>query len=317
MALTENRFNIDQVNIVLMLLSCAVAFTIPFELVLISYAFLGPAHYLTEISWLHDRNYFTDRKWIWAPLTALSFLIILLNWGGLDNADATYFLLGGALSLAAAFVFCKTWAGRGVTLAVFMAAFLVLHSVYPPFVLAMAFLLPTFIHIYVFTGLFILVGALKGKSVWGHASIAVFLLCGVSFFFITPSTIMMSTDFIDRNLGFFDNLVDYVVSIVSFGGRVNSHSVLAFLSFAYTYHYLNWFSKTEVIKWHQIPRQRLLVIAALYVGSVGLYLVDFRMGFVALTFLSLTHVVLEFPLNIISMKMVSGAVAPRFSARAS
>lgn len=302
--------NLDQINIILMLLSCAVAFTIPFELVLISYAFLGPAHYLTEISWLHDRNYFTDKKWIWVPLTVLSAVAIVLNWGAWDNIPQTYYLFAAALALSAAFIFTKAWPHRLAVFAGMMAIFAVLQTVYPPFVLATAFLLPTIIHIYLFTGLFILAGALKSRSAWGGLSLAVFIACGLSFFFITPSVTMISTDFIDRNLGFFDPLVNYVTSVVTFGGRVNAHSVLAFLSFAYTYHYLNWFSKTEIIKWHLIPRRRFALIAVLYLASVGIYLIDFRAGFITLTFLSLAHVLLELPLNILSMRMISNSIGP-------
>lgn len=308
--------NLDQINIILMLLSCAVAFTIPFELVLISYAFLGPAHYLTEISWLHDRSYFTDKKWIWVPLTVLSVIAIALNWGAWDNIGETYYLFAAAVSLSAAFIFTKKWPQRAAVTAGMLGIFAVLHQVYPPFILAVAFLLPTVIHIYVFTGLFILSGALKNRSLWGGLSMVVFIACGLSFFFITPSVIMISTDFIDRNLGFFDPLVNYVTSVVTFDGRVNAHSVLAFLSFAYTYHYLNWFSKTEIIKWHQIPRCRFALIAVLYVASVGLYLIDFRAGFIALTFLSLAHVLLELPLNILSMRMISGSLRPLRASRA-
>ena len=53
---------LDAINIGLMLLSCAVAVIIPLELFLFSYAILGPLHYLTEISWLHDRKYFLPRR---------------------------------------------------------------------------------------------------------------------------------------------------------------------------------------------------------------------------------------------------------------
>ena len=53
---------VNYINIALMVLSMAAAFVVPFELFLFSYAVLGPAHYLTEISWLHDRQYFTRRK---------------------------------------------------------------------------------------------------------------------------------------------------------------------------------------------------------------------------------------------------------------
>ena len=35
-----------------------ITYLVPFELLLLSYVVLGPAHYFTEISWLHDRKYF-------------------------------------------------------------------------------------------------------------------------------------------------------------------------------------------------------------------------------------------------------------------
>src|SRR5947209_13065510 len=54
--------HVDWLNIALMLLSAAAAYIIPFELFLFAYAVLGPLHYLTEISWLHDRKYFVEAK---------------------------------------------------------------------------------------------------------------------------------------------------------------------------------------------------------------------------------------------------------------
>jgi hypothetical protein len=33
-------------------------FAVPFELLLFSYAVLGPLYYLAEISWLHKKKYF-------------------------------------------------------------------------------------------------------------------------------------------------------------------------------------------------------------------------------------------------------------------
>ena len=62
-----------------MVLSLVVAAVVPFELFLISYAVLGPLHYLTEISWLHDRQYFAPRKVDWLPLVLCAVLITLGN----------------------------------------------------------------------------------------------------------------------------------------------------------------------------------------------------------------------------------------------
>lgn len=305
------RLSIDQVNIVLMLLSCAAAYAVPFELVLVSYAFLGPAHYLTEISWLHDRTYFTGSKWVWAPLGALAALIVALNWGVRDSADATYLCLALALALSIGMVLARRWTHRLTIAVIAMGLFVAVRGLFPPIGLGVAILLPTVVHIYIFTGLFILGGALKTRSPWGIASFLLFAACGASFLFITPATTMVSTAFIDRNLGLFDSLVDYMVAVFSFGGRVNGHAVLAFLSFAYTYHYLNWFSKTEIIKWHLIPRRRMAFIAALYVASISIYLIDFATGFIVLGFLSLMHVLLEFPLNVVSIKAIGSALRLR------
>src|SRR5437762_6342156 len=65
MSATDSISNTDKINylnIGLMLLSLGVAFRFPFELFLFSYAVLGPLHYLTEISWLHERKYFTESQ---------------------------------------------------------------------------------------------------------------------------------------------------------------------------------------------------------------------------------------------------------------
>ncbi|MCC6181260.1 MAG: hypothetical protein IT237_05450 [Bacteroidia bacterium] len=51
--LTPNQIN--YANIGLMIISAFLAFLLPFELFLFSYAVLGPLHYLTEIGWLHKK----------------------------------------------------------------------------------------------------------------------------------------------------------------------------------------------------------------------------------------------------------------------
>ena len=68
---------VEYANIGLMVLSLVVAAVVPFELFLISYAVLGPLHYLTEISWLHDRRYFSLRGMDWLRLIVCAGLIAL------------------------------------------------------------------------------------------------------------------------------------------------------------------------------------------------------------------------------------------------
>jgi alcohol dehydrogenase len=90
--------------------------------------------------------------------------------------------------------------------------------------------------------------------------------------------------------------------------------LMRFIAFAYTYHYLNWFSKTSIIKWHEVGAGRLAAIAALWAGSVALYLYDYARGVQWLLCLSYLHVYLEFPLNHISIlgtfRELRGRLAP-------
>lgn len=62
MVTTARALNIDRLNIGLIAVSMLLAVRWPFETLLLAYAVLGPLHYMTEISWLHDRNYFLPRR---------------------------------------------------------------------------------------------------------------------------------------------------------------------------------------------------------------------------------------------------------------
>ena len=81
--------------------------------------------------------------------------------------------------------------------------------------------------------------------------------------------------------------------------------VLGSAAFAYTYHYLNWFSKTELLQWHRIARVRLYPMIVLYVAALGLYAYDYWLGFLVLQFLAFVHVVAEFPLE---LKVIQGVL---------
>ncbi|MBK7735618.1 MAG: hypothetical protein IPI36_10615 [Chitinophagaceae bacterium] len=78
-----NTKSINLLNAGLIILSLLLAYKIPFELFLFSYAVLGPLHYLTEINWLNERNYFVRKKkyvivlMVLAALVALPFVLRL------------------------------------------------------------------------------------------------------------------------------------------------------------------------------------------------------------------------------------------------
>lgn len=98
------------------------------------------------------------------------------------------------------------------------------------------------------------------------------------------------------NIFHLDNLSEVGDVFVKNSGFV----IMRFIAFAYTYHYLNWFSKTSVIKWHQVPKKTFAITIAVWLLSAGLYIYDYNLGLTALFFLSFLHVFLEFPLNVVS-----------------
>jgi hypothetical protein len=320
---------VNYTNIGLMGLSAILAYRFPFELFLLAYGVLGPLHYLTEISWLHDRNYYVKGKFDHWFLVGAGVLITLLFLGVFPEAPLG---LGAALTFLAflgALVFSSTvgtaarmWVlGAGALAGLVLAPFPAFREIFSVF-------LPTLIHVFIFTGLFILSGALKGRSLSGFLSLLVFVGVSVSFLFFSPPGTYRVGDYVRENYGYLREdgtlagsfaslslsvLQDFNLhdlgspgaSSSAFVASVNEFlythpialSLTAFIAFAYTYHYLNWFSKTSVIRWHLVPPRRLWVILAVWAASVGIYAYDYILGLKWLFFLSFLHVLLEFPLN--------------------
>jgi hypothetical protein len=241
-------------------------------------------------------------------------------------------------------------------------------------IFALTSLLPTLIHVYLFTGLFMLFGALKTRSKTGLLSIGFFIMVPMALVFFLPAnsekgnlTDYGKNSYYAEGNGFFYTNVslmrqfemtpqmtnnDYINLFVKdsvekkeFNARWKNSMdkefviqnkehpnyknsvaladakegelkdnwwdlvffssvgimLMRFIAFAYLYHYLNWFSKTEVIRWHKVPKLRFVGIIILWLIACGLYLYDYSTGLSFLFFLSFTHVLLEFPLNITSV----------------
>ncbi len=77
---------------------------------------------------------------------------------------------------------------------------------------------------------------------------------------------------------------------------------MQFITFAYANHYLNWFSKTFIIKWHKTTKIKIVSIIIVWILSVSHYLYNYKTGLYWLYILSLTLFILEFLLNITSVK---------------
>jgi hypothetical protein len=353
---------VNVVNMALMVVALGLAFLLPFETFLFAYAFLGPLHYLTEISWLHDRQYFSKGKYDYIMLLVIGIIITYDYFAsklGVHKTFTTYYnefnLYGKLLSLALFsslfFILIKnTWIK--IITVFFLFAFVnkwFTPNTYAPdgrlflketqLTFALTSLLPTLIHVYAFTGLFMLYGALKTRSKSGLWSVVLFIACPLILIYGLPLqhwitvTDYGKTAYYAGGEGFWDlnlNLLNkfhltdlpqlkdsvsgeplfYINGEPAIDGKAALPIIfyskagillMRFIAFAYLYHYLNWFSKTEVIKWHQVPKNRIILIILLWIIACALYLYNYATGLMFLFFLSFTHVLLEFPLNMLSV----------------
>ncbi|MCE3259909.1 MAG: hypothetical protein K0S12_1550 [Bacteroidetes bacterium] len=300
---------IHHINTGLIILSCIVAFYIPFELFLFSYGILGPLHYLTEIGWLHKKNYFTKGKYDFVFLVVACVILVYFNFRPPRNFGITADILLFSLFVSAVFVFIKDWLYRFVVIALILVCVAYLNNA-PEYFTWAAMFLPTIIHVFIFTWAFMLYGTLKERSWQGAISILVLIVCSFLLFYIQPQSLNYAVSeysqksyyqFQELNLkliNFFnmDKLDDVKQIFTVNAGFV----IMRFIAFAYTYHYLNWFSKTSVIKWHLVPKRTLAITVGLWLTSIALYIYDYNLGLQVLLFLSFLHVFLEFPLNIVS-----------------
>lgn len=450
---------INYVNIGLMGITAVLAFFFPFETFLFAYAFLGPLHYLTEISWLHDKKYYTKGEYDFVVLLVIGVLLstaAFANDFGYDWEIYNQFvelnlfdkLIVFALFSAILFALVKNVFVKIIScllLFVFVSGWLskdnAVANESSTTIFALTSLVPTLIHVYLFTGLFMLYGALKSRSKSGLWQIVAFVLLPVLLVFFVPVDQKNSAPsdygkrayyaegngFHNTNLSILthfkfipevtnNDYVNYVLNdpnyipdsikyafvldklysgkrytvtgkdtsvsyrlngpkyqdiewsatnplpkpeksyldslfplekqkfidaqAAPFVARKNepflvdnpdspyymkpitiaqlipsSHPaifdwiyysqigimLMRFIAFAYLYHYLNWFSKTEIIQWHKVPKIRFFAVIILWLAACGFYLYDYGLGLSVLFFLSFTHVLLEFPLNIVSI----------------
>lgn len=330
---------IDLLNIFIMLTSMVLALYIPFRLFLISYAILGPLHYLTEINWLDKKDYFVSNRASFLKITLfIVFAIGMLNvvyyyhnefsWlNDIYNSSGYEFvsaldahLIFGIFISSIFMILSGNWT---VALSVGFLGSIIgfMISDFSSYNMIFGLFLPSIIHVFLFTGLFMLYGALKSNSTIGVISFFILLLIGaIPFFLYDPGLFQYDEVVISTFTGSnFEPLNFYIanwfedfneghpfVLTGELGVRVQT-----FIAYAYIYHYLNWFTKTTVIKWHLVDRKSLVVIIGLWLVSVYLFYLDYKMGMVALLVLSYLHVILEFPLNIISVKGILSSLFKR------
>ncbi|HAA11552.1 MAG TPA: hypothetical protein DCE41_07570 [Cytophagales bacterium] len=326
-ALTAKR--VDQVNVGLVIISLALAVFFPYRGFLVAYAVLGPLHYLTELNWLHGRDYFMkNRQWIWIAFGG-AFLVSFpklvdpkyptASWfpAGLTNAINEVDVFSNAflfvtLLLAITFVLTKNRKIRLAALGVGVALGILLREV-EFYYIFIGLLLPTLVHVYLFTLLFMYFGAKRSKSKWGYAALGMAVAAPVFIAFFDPANILYifpeatKEMIVENNFHITNVLFGKTLSLTD-GTSFAWYDKLflrlqIFISFAYIYHYLNWFSKTSVIGWHKnLSVKKTSGIIVIWGIIVALFAIDYKLGFIAGLGLSFMHVMGEFPLNVITIK---------------
>ncbi len=319
---------IEVLNIVLILISLGLAFILPFELFLFSYAVLGPLHYLTEINWLNKKNFFLKDRKAMAVLLVITIVISLVSIFNLSQQKDIYLkfishysrlftsiliLTGFFYSMAMVLIATRKRIISALLVSFGISIFILKFIPYS-FIIVGLFL-PTIIHVYLFTLFFMWLGAIKNKSIYGI--FAIVLMCSVPliiFFFPGNKIYYCSSNEIEKIFleTRFQYLIIQVNKLFKFSEHIhfsfNSIAIIKiqiFLAFAYTYHYLNWFSKTSIIGWGKnISKKHFTYILFFWILSMIIYYYNYRIGMTALFFFSMFHVIAEFPLNFLSLKEI-------------
>ncbi len=321
---------IDKVNTGLIFIALLLAYVMPFKLFLLSYAVLGPLHYLTEIHWLKTKHFFISKKSFLVPvLLVFTIVISLFSFAKITKSwlpDFIYQVFYSSIVWANTLLFTSFCVVVLVKLLsdkvplymnviVSLVFGLTLKWLLPSSLTFFGLFVPTLLHVYMFTFLFMLYGFKKNKSLYGKLNLG-FILC-VPFFiglvplpwgFSSPNpadiSILNESQFTQLHFAL-AKLGAQSVSSNFVYETILGRKIQVFIAFAYLYHYLNWFSKTSIIGWRKtLNTKSMLLIGCIWVGSLLIYWYDFSKGFLALFFLSFLHVVLEFPLNMDTLKAV-------------
>jgi hypothetical protein len=297
----------DAAHFALMLVAFGLAYVVPFELLVLSYVILGPAHYTTEISWLHDRKYFLRDGGVAAAL-----VLVAIGAAWIYNASWFGLVIWSALAACAALTAATSAAQRTFLLLVAAGLAAVMYGHWPALAVV-GILIPTVIHVSVFTLVFMTVGAIRSGSLAQALLIALYLLAIGVILVVPPSASIVIPTFAEYGRDYFGGVAPALGRLFGIGNLGLDVRLGALLGFIYTYHYLNWFIKAELVRWFDMPRARMALVGAVSVASTGLYFYDYALGFTVLLALGMVHVVLEFPLNALTTRQLGDAVGRALS----
>lgn len=322
---------IDVLNIGLVLLSAILAILYPIQTFILSFSILGPLHYLTEINWLHDKKLIPSvNKSVWIissllisffivfphilvfilPCLVTNPILIFINeWNNL--------LLFLSLILAIAFLYSSKKNILIITIITVFIGFIINDIAL--FSILFGTLTPTLIHVYFFTLLFMWHGAKLSKGKTGYYPLILAAAFPIFLFLypIQPESYFFEPFwkgiYLDQQLYKFPQNFSYIIGKSDFSTFYFYHplelKLMIFVAFSYLYHYLNWFSKTSIIQWNEsINFKKMIAISSIWGLILVAYFIDFKLGFIISIFFSYLHVIMEFPLNIKSIKTIFSTI---------
>lgn len=295
-----------------LLVSGVAAAAAPLQVFLLAYIVLGPMHYLTEIAWLRKKSFYFDKGvisprgyGILAALLALAGAVDFVTKRGLG-----FWLIGGLLLLS-----LSVWIGNRYILMAIAVAGVAAKVFSPGTVFFVGVVTPTIVHVFFFTWIFMVSGAIRARDSspnrWLNPALMLLIplaLLRLPIRYPAPGSPWLRMESI--SFGPFHQLLAAALHHpMSLGADITADPVVAALlrlfAFAYLFHYLNWFGKTDLLGWHRIPARTWSVIGVLYAASLSLYLWSFTVGFMVANFLSLLHVLMEFPLDWTALRFVA------------
>ena len=167
-------------------------------------------------------------------------------------------------------------------------------------------LLQTLIHVSLFTLVFMMLGAYRSGTKVQWMLVAFYVAAIVLILVAPPSAATLIPSFAKAGQAYFANVSRQALGRLLDGLRLDTR-MTSLLAFLYTYHYLNWFIKADIIRWNQMTKERLTLVVAAS-AFTALYFYDYALGFTVLLAFSLAHIVLEFPLNGLALRQFGEAI---------
>lgn len=296
-----------------LLVSAVAASIAPLQVFLFAFAVLGPLHYLTEIAWLRRKSFYlsnslvSTRVYVFIAVAAVAVSLA----SSVLKHDMWFWTIGAMLLVSLSVLVANVYAIAAIAAAAVITAFFLRTWVF-----FIAVMVPTLVHVFFFTWTFMVSGALRDRkgaaTKWLNPALMLAIPAVLMFLplhYAQPRGVWLRAESMTF-LSIHSKLAGDLHHTIALNETMMNDPVIAGLlrlfAFAYLFHYLNWFAKTELLEWHRVSRGAWVAIGVIYAACLASFRISFRAGFLISSFLSLLHVLLEFPLNWHTLKFVAG-----------